>query len=370
MQQTIRRTVRTSGVLRPPLLSSAPSARFLVLSTLLGLTAISSPTLAQEAAEPAEAEAGDGEADGEAKPEVEITDKARSHFKAGVNLLQDPDGARYEEAYAQFKAAYAESPSWKILSNLGLTAMKLEKDGEAIDAFKTYLEEGGDQISEAERAQTQRDLDTLQASVVTLTITASPEGVKLIDERITNRGGDVMNQYAMPEGELTLRVRPGTHKITARLNGYEDSTWEFTAAAASSHEHSFELQKPAPQGGSGTAGISDQGMHRPVPASVWVGLGVTGAFTAGAVVTGVIALGKNGEYDDANLEGDPEADDLRKGVKSMNLVTDMLIGGAVAAGAVTTILYVTRPSVPKESAFRIEPIIGPEIAALSLSGKF
>jgi hypothetical protein len=31
--------------------------------------------------------------------EVVISDDARAHFSAGVNLLQDPDGARYEEAY-------------------------------------------------------------------------------------------------------------------------------------------------------------------------------------------------------------------------------------------------------------------------------
>ncbi len=68
--------------------------------------------------------------------EVEISERARGHFTAGVNLLQDPDGARYEEAYREFKAAYAESPSWKILGNLGLASMKLERDGEAIEAYQ------------------------------------------------------------------------------------------------------------------------------------------------------------------------------------------------------------------------------------------
>lgn len=64
-----------------------------------------------------------------APQEVQITERARALFRAGVTLLQDPDGARYEEAYQQFKAAYAESPSWKILGNLGYTAMKLERTG-------------------------------------------------------------------------------------------------------------------------------------------------------------------------------------------------------------------------------------------------
>ncbi|HKY36226.1 MAG TPA: hypothetical protein VJN18_09825, partial [Polyangiaceae bacterium] len=43
--------------------------------------------------------------------DVVISDKARAHFTAGVSLLQDPDGARHEEAYREFQAAYADSPS-------------------------------------------------------------------------------------------------------------------------------------------------------------------------------------------------------------------------------------------------------------------
>ena len=74
--------------------------------------------------------------------DVQITEEARQHFKAGVNLLNDPDGPRYEEAYREFKAAYAASASYKILGNLGLCAMKLERDGEAIDAYEKYLAEG------------------------------------------------------------------------------------------------------------------------------------------------------------------------------------------------------------------------------------
>src|SRR5262245_22280826 len=97
--------------------------------------------------------------------DVTITEEARAHFSAGVSFLQYPDGARYEDAYREFSAAYAASPSWKILGNLGLSAMKLERDGEAIDAFAKYLSQGGKDIDRDERAQVERDLKTLQAGV-------------------------------------------------------------------------------------------------------------------------------------------------------------------------------------------------------------
>ena len=64
-----------------------------------------------------------------------ISDEARTHFKAGVSLLQDPEGERVEEAYREFKAAYAISKSPKILGNMGFCAMRLERDGEAISRF-------------------------------------------------------------------------------------------------------------------------------------------------------------------------------------------------------------------------------------------
>jgi hypothetical protein len=117
-----------------------------------------------------------------------ITERARAHFTAGVNLLQDPEGARYEEAYREFKAAYAESPSWKVLGNLGLTSMKLERDGEAIDAYERYLKEGGAELDADERAQIQRDLSTLKSSAVTLTLQSSPAGATITDERQAVQG--------------------------------------------------------------------------------------------------------------------------------------------------------------------------------------
>src|SRR6476659_9259610 len=58
-----------------------------------------------------------------------ISDEARSHFFAGVALLQDPEGEKVEEAYREFKKAYEISGSPKILGNMGFCAMRLERDG-------------------------------------------------------------------------------------------------------------------------------------------------------------------------------------------------------------------------------------------------
>ncbi|MEY4544405.1 MAG: hypothetical protein RL685_600, partial [Pseudomonadota bacterium] len=178
---------------------------------------------------------------------VQITEKARELFRTGVTLLQDPDGARYEEAYQQFKAAYAESPSWKILGNLGVSAMKLERDGEAIQAFQGYLEQGGKELSKAERAQFQSDLDTLAATTATVTIQGLPAGTRVTDVRSPNQGSDIKNYYEVPGGEpLILRVRPGAHRFTAQWGDQEPQTHELETSSRQAHEVKFEAVQPKP----------------------------------------------------------------------------------------------------------------------------
>lgn len=312
--------------------------------------------------------------------EVEITEAARQHFKAGVNFMQDPDGARYEEAYREFKAAYAASPSWKILGNLGIAAMKLERDGEAIDAMERYLSEGGKELPDDEREQFERDLSTLKASVVRVTLMSVPPGAVVTDERIPVQGASITNRYTLEQGQLELGIRTGHHRMVARLDGYEDAVWEFDASPGADQSHTFELQLPAattPTPGPTTvdpmADAGTQTMERPVPTSVYIGLAATGAFTVGATVTGIMALGKNGELDDNNGKNQQAAQDAYDSTKTLNLVTDVLLAGAVVSAAVTTYLYLDRPAVPagqEAGRFLVTPAVGRDVALVSMSGSF
>jgi hypothetical protein len=313
------------------------------------------PSLAV-AQDPSEADASASAAGG-----VVISDKARSHFRAGVNLLQDPDGARYEEAYRQFVTAYQDSPSWKILSNLGLTAMKLERDGEAIEAFETYLKEGGSELDEQERTQISRDLETLQASVSTLEITASPSDVRIIDERLAT-GGSVLNEYSVPaSGKLTLKIRSGRHKVTARLSGHDDATWELQASPATTQEHTFDLNRPdatpvataAARAAHADAAPQDSGPSSGGPSGLRIGSYV-------ALGVGVAALGvgtffafdskkaaKNVEElcggNPAQCEVDPGSDESdevneendRAGSSKTLAIVGFAVGGAAIATGVT-----------------------------------
>ncbi len=53
-------------------------------------------------------------------------------------------------------------------------------------------------------------------------------------------------------------------------------------------------------------------------------------------------------------------------------MSDVFTGGAVIAAGVTAYLYFSRPEVPaaQSGRLRLSPVVGPNVAALSLSGGF
>ncbi len=181
-----------------------------------------------------------------AAAQAPITEEARQHFNAGVAYLQDPDGARYAEAYQEFLTAYAASPSWKILGNLGIAAMKLERDGEAVDAYTKYLQEGGADIDPAEREQMTRDMNTLKTGLVGLTLEAVPAGAVIIDERIPATGNAIVNRYGPLTAPTKVGIKAGKHRLTAQLDGYDPLVWELAAQPGANQSHTFELKKTPP----------------------------------------------------------------------------------------------------------------------------
>jgi hypothetical protein len=273
-------------------------------------------------------------------------EEARLHFTAGVNLLQDPENPRYEEAYAEFKRAYELAKSPSILGNMGLCALKLERDAEALEAYTRYLAEVPD-LDAAERAQTERDIVTLRAGIAKITVESNPDGAMIQDTRVTGKGESVVNIYGPVHGKTELGLRRGHHVIKARFGEGREVAWEINLTGGESHvferpavvDSPVQPEKRAP----GTT-------HRPVPTSVYVGGIATGALAVGAIVTGVLALGAGSRFDDANNGTDSsKANDLRSSAQTLNVVSDVFIGLTLVGAVVTTYLYLSRPSVTTRS---------------------
>ncbi len=312
----------------------------------------------------------------EAPKTVEISDRARDLFRAGVAFMQDPDGARYEEAYHAFESAYQESPSWKILGNLGIVAMKLERDGKAIESFETYLKEGKGQLEKAEVDQVERDLSILKTGVTYVELTTNITGASVIDQRSPFTGDPIFNRYPELGEKLVIGVHGGRHKMTVELEGYEPLTWKFEAKGDRLTHH-FELKKIKEKAvlvpvGTKAVPESQKVTERPVTTATWITLGAAGALGAGAAVTGYLALEKNKDFDKINGVDPDEAEKLRNSGQVLNLTTDILIGAAVVSAGAAAYLYFTRPEVVVEQdvSFQVLPHYYEQGGGLSLSGCF
>ena len=277
--------------------------------------------------------------------------EARRQFQAGVNLLDDPDGARYEEAYHAFLKAYELSKSPKVLGNIGFCSMKLERDGEAIDAYAAYLRDSKD-IDPRERAQIERDLATISSTVATFKATLkTPVGANamLVDTREQTRGAPIVNSYPMTGTELSVRLRPGRHAFKVKGDDGESIVHEVTLEPASSKTHEFTFAPKV------VAAPRDAVAPRSRPSYAGpVILGIVGLAGIGTgVATGLMARGKTDDIE-AQCPGNlcPSSYDFRSDrtqAKTFGTIADIsfISGGALLGGALVWALLVPSSGAPK-----------------------
>jgi hypothetical protein len=299
--------------------------------------------------------------------------EAREHFAAGVRLLQDPDGARYEDAYREFRAAYAASPSPKILGNIGFSAMKLERDAEAIAAYGRYLAEVPD-VDADEREQIRRDVDTMRTGLAKITIHVDVDGASVVDSRVPVRGANIVNAYAPVSRVLEVGVRPGHHVFRVRGPNGESAPWDLEATPGGSFDHSFTLNA---SGGAAPTVVSTT--NRPTPSRMvpWLVTAVGAVTLAGAAVTGAVVLHKVGQLDSActNNACPPSADleGQRSSAKTLMYATDaMLVGGGVLFAGGTLWLLLSGGRSTERASSSLRPSLGCSAGgcAATLQGRF
>ncbi len=327
---------------------------------------------------------------------VDIED-AKTHMAAGVSFMQDPEGARYEEAYPEFRQAYELSGSLNALQNLAICAEKLELDGEAIACFKRFIDKKGADIGPDDKAQVENDLRALEAAVATVTLsTDASEKVKIEDTRTPRRGAPVRNVYSLGSKPLKIGMHPGEHKFVASVDGRPSIEWstEIKNGDQVDHEFQFDKGKPVTAEGAKPEDLGKVDRDKPpvdedkptkreeggskgsiVPGAAV--LGIAGAAAIGWIASGALALSANSKYKKDNVCTDasncPASNaDLageQSKVKTLNLVTDVMMGVTLAAGITGIVLVVVRPGggggstekAKREDAKRHRPRFGREL---------
>ncbi|HEY5960702.1 MAG TPA: hypothetical protein VIV60_29310 [Polyangiaceae bacterium] len=318
--------------------------------------------------------------------------KAKEHFAAGLAHLDDPAGAKYEEAYREFRAAYAETPSYEIAVDIGYCAFHLERDAEALEMYEVFLAKANEnEISKKKRVQMEKDVQSLRAGLVRVSLKMTPDKVSLVDERFPSKGPTIVNRYQGTGGQQELGIHPGSHRITITADGFEPQSWEFEAEPGTKHAREFKLvpvaiakasapgipAAPPDDAAASGAVVPPEIRKEGTSNAVYVGVAVTSGLAIATTLMGIVTEQKKSDFDELNKDGlhPQEAQSMRDETQRYGLFTDIGLGAAVLSGGITAYLYFNQPKPALagptvRTSWNISPRLGPKQGGLSLSGKF
>jgi hypothetical protein len=279
----------------------------------------------------------------EARPAESAPSEAQLYFTNGVELLQQTP-PNYQDAYQQFLIAYEKSnQSWKVLGNLGLCALNLERDGEAATYYRKYLDQGGKEIDANERAAIERELLLVNGSLAFVTFgTTSKKAVFTVRREGSNAPA---RRYSLERRPLRLGLRAGSYQIAAEADG-KKLAWQTVIEPGQQLQHRFDFTESPTAATRNGDSAADDGLS---------GVQSTGLVTAGAGVVAAVAglivgLVAKGDESAARERCDdlgsgrlrcPTAtqDDFESAGSLATASTVLLIGGgALAATGLTLVL--------------------------------
>lgn len=294
-------------------------------------------------------------------PTEEAIEKGRAHLKRANELYE---AGEFKLALAEFERAYAVAPNYRILYNIGQMHLQLNSYAAALAAFERFLTEGGDEIDAERRASVAGELPRLRARTGTLSVSSNVQGAEV-------RVDGVVVGVTPLSG---LRLDAGVHNVILTKDGR--STSEIVTVGGDDSQVTLEVELKFPEPGTPPAPVPVvQPVPKPQPdtqedeigAGVWISWSITGALTLAAVGTGVAALSAQNEHED-KLAAVTSAEELEASsatAKRLSIATDVLIGVAAAAGAVS--LIVTILDVTSDDGPKVEAALSPSSAAMRVS---
>lgn len=265
--------------------------------------------------------------------------EADGHFRRGVELYKETD---YRAALIEFRRAYDLSPAYQVLYNIGETSYQLQDYAAALKTLEQYLSEGGGRLAPDRRAEVEKEVSKLRLRVARMLFVTPLADVEITIDDVsvgkTPFDGAVLVSAGRRKIVASKAGRPSLTKLIDVAGG---DTLNVPLALAEADAAPTPTLLPAPT------------VPTPPPAVVpvwpWV---TTGALAAGALVTGILALGASSDLR-GKLDAFPaNADDItsaRGTTKAFALTTDVLLGAAAVMGGVSIYLTVARRGSPDQS---------------------
>lgn len=314
-----------------------------------------------------------------AAPATAGIEEARLHFSNGVELLQ-VSPPNYQDAFRQFELAYEKSGhSWKVLGNLGLCALKLERDGEALAFYEQYLKEGGEEIEPSERSAIERDLLLVKGNMVTLELSSALAKTSVT---VSRKGSSAPAQsYEIGAEGAVLGLRSGELTVTAEAEEKTEA-WTVTLGPEERRSHAFSF---APE----KAPVETQPVPPPAvpppeesrarPSGLRTAGYVTGGVgllaVVGGVVSGIVAKSSESSASEKCIgtvcpEG-VEAD-FQSAADMATLANVLFIsGGVLTATGVTMVILGSRgPKAGEQARLELTPRLSAGSYGLFAQGRF
>ena len=309
-------------------------------------------------------------------PSAADVEEAKKHYARGVQLYnQKADAA----ARAELERAYALAPNWKVLYNLGLVQLQMNDFASALRSFEQYLAAGGKALGETRQREVVGRVALLREEVATIEVKVNaPDAEVLLDDMVV--GTSPLS--------ASLVVNPGHYKLGASRAGHSAESKAVNVAGGDHTVVELAIEEPAPtiaplpsaeaqptpppittpiEPAPQTIDVKPQMPETPSEEdkakraranALWIGWGATGVLGAGAIATGLAALGANSDLTHAKNDhatSAAELDHLSSHARTLAAVSDVLTIGALAAGGVS--LYLTlrsNRSAPAAAAMRSE----------------
>lgn len=261
-------------------------------------------------------------------------DEAATAFREGLRQFGAED---YAGARASFERAYRAQPNVRVLANIADCQAHEGNIAEAVMTYRRFLADAADDVPAAARRLVERRVADLRAQVCDLRVTVEPAGATILVD------GAEIGTAPLPE---PVAISSGEHRVQARLAGHEtvtrtvqareggDLVVAVTLPVLQATPVEAEPTPPAPP---------PERESEPGPALgrgplLWTGIGVTAALVLSGTVTGLLALSQQSEYEDPQTNPERRRE-LYEGRRTLPLITDVLLDGALLTGLATAGLY-------------------------------
>lgn len=273
--------------------------------------------------------------------------EGREHFLRGVDFSRDGD---FRAALIEFRRAHELAPNYRVLYNIGQTALELQDYAQSLEAFEKYLTEGGNEVPADRRTQVEAEVKRLSNRVANVTVTVNVPGASILVDDIV---------VATAPLEHPIRIGAGRHKFSASSSDMTPVSRVVDLAGGESTTVALELvsqQRAATDPAAAPAPPPEPPSRTPL----WVGIGVTSALAVGTAVMGVIAASDKSAFEDELGKYSPTGNrsaisSARDSVQTSALVFDVLAAATIVSAGVTLVIGLTGGSSSSQSSAKARP---------------